>query len=153
MLTIFVRFVKREIRADFAKGLQEFDQKLRNSRSGKLAKRDPNTSSKSDVEIGDALPVFCTSCTSYQILCRRMEADDTAAGFQTPAATEIPAVKAHCITLTEEERRIKCDDYLHKFLGVLNSLSLWSLGDDRVKFSKEQREQLYTLMNASLRKL
>ncbi|KAH8422747.1 uncharacterized protein LDX57_000503 [Aspergillus melleus] len=119
-------FSKKEIKRDFARGIQELDEGSSEGYDETTGQGIEGRRTQDYQELETDLPVFCVSARAYQKLRGRMRKEATAEGFTKLEETEILQLQRHCITLTEEARKDLAQYFLAHLQRLLHSMSLWS---------------------------
>ncbi|KLJ11534.1 hypothetical protein EMPG_13275 [Blastomyces silverae] len=113
--------VKAQIRQDFVDGIRQLDEADAEEESF-----DPSVDLRDYDQAARALPVFCVSSKAYQKLKGRLRRDHAVKAFCNTEDTEIPALQAHCLSLTIAQRTCGCQSFLNGLQQLMNSLDLLS---------------------------
>jgi hypothetical protein len=115
-------YAERRIREDFRSGYEQLGRDL-------VAEFDDQTLRDRDTHAQKSamnLSVLSTSAAAYQVLRKKHENTRLGKGFSTLADTGIPALRAHCVKLTDGPRTAAYRAYLTDFVHLVTSLQLWS---------------------------
>lgn len=128
-------YSKEALKRDFALGLREVDDQ--NAEEQDRENFDPTVALRDYDEVERTFPVFCVSARAYQKLCGRLNKDGKGTSFADTSETEIPALQEHCVTATVKYRQASALQFLNTLDQLLNSLSLWSLGNSNAVLNKK----------------
>ena len=115
-------YSKGAIQQDFAAGIKELDQEIAAEEDEENF--DPGVDARDYDEVARSLPVFCISSRGYQKLRGRLRKDAHVSGFTDVEETEVPALQAHCKSLTIAGRTAACRRFLAHMSQFLNSFSI-----------------------------
>lgn len=118
--------VKKSIRVDFAAGIREIDE----GEAQDDESYDPSVENRDYGEVARSLPVFTISTKAFQQLCCPKKRETQVAGFKTLLDTEIPQLIEHAKKLPEKGRIASRRAFLHEFLRLMGSLTLWCTAGD-----------------------
>ncbi|TGJ81074.1 hypothetical protein E0Z10_g7676 [Xylaria hypoxylon] len=126
---------RQVIRDQFALGLKELDEY-------EAQRTDPNNFDPENLQrdydkVRHSLTVFCVSSRAYKSLAN----EERVVGFGNVNDTEIPQLQAHTKKLTETTRIRNARSFLNDLVQTLNSLYLWSSGNDIELYLTEEEKR------------
>jgi hypothetical protein len=115
-------YAERRIREDFRLGYEQLGRDLEREFDAETLRDREDHAQKSAMN----LSVLSTSANAYQVLRKKHENARYGKGFSSLVDTGIPALRAHCVKLTEAPRIAAYRAYLTEFVHLVTSLQLWS---------------------------
>ena len=80
--------------------------------------------------------------------------DAKVSGFSHLDQTEIPALQAHCESLTREGRTVACKRFMTNLSQLLNSMTLWASNDGSgSNLTADEKEKEARYLSKSLKNL
>ncbi|EGC41001.1 conserved hypothetical protein [Histoplasma capsulatum var. duboisii H88] len=138
--------VKAQIRQDFTDGVRQLDEANVEEESF-----DPSVDLRDYDQVARALPVFCVSSKAYQKLKGRLRRDHAVKAFCNTEETEIPALQAHCLSLTVAQRKSGCQSFLNGLQQLMNSLDLLcSISGSSESLCEERKENNRVFLQSRL---
>ncbi|QSS64668.1 hypothetical protein I7I51_01738 [Histoplasma capsulatum] len=138
--------VKAQIRQDFTDGVRQLDEANAEGESF-----DPSVDFRDYDQVARALPVFCVSSKAYQKLKGRLRRDHAVKAFCNTEETEIPALQAHCLSLTIAQRKSGCQSFLNGLQQLVNSLDLLcSISGSSESLCEERKENNRVFLQSRL---
>lgn len=112
---------------------------------------DPSVDFRDYDQVARALPVFCVSSKAYQKLKGRLRRDHAVKAFCNTEETEIPALQAHCLSLTVAQRKSGCQSFLNGLQQLVNSLDLLcSISGSSESLCEERKENNRVFLQSRL---
>lgn len=126
------------LRRDFETELKDVDRESAEDSSADLPSRAARY--RQYETLARNLPVFCVSSDAYQTLCGNSTNNRAAYGFGAEADTGVPALLAHCASLTEITRIASCKRFLQGFARLCHSIRLEMSCESKLADQKKRKQ-------------